>query len=118
VRSAAEALRKTLTPENFEKAIEEHGGGNLGWVSQSDLPDALSDALLALEPGHVSAPVRGPSGVHIFLLKERKLGEESVGDYEQKKADLYREMVDQAMARQEVSYLSELRKQSLIARKL
>jgi peptidyl-prolyl cis-trans isomerase SurA len=117
-RAQAETLRKSLTPENFDKAIAEHGGGQLGWVSQSDLPDALSDALLALTPGEISAPVRGPSGIHIFLLKERKLGEESVGDYEQKKADLYREMVDQAMARQEVSYLAELRKQSLITRKL
>jgi peptidyl-prolyl cis-trans isomerase SurA len=117
-RAEAETLRKGLTPENFDKAIEKYGGGTLGWVSQGDLPDALSDALLALEPGQISAPVRGPSGVHIFLLKERKLGEESVGDYEQKKADLYREMVDQAMARQEGTYLSELRKQSLITRKL
>jgi peptidyl-prolyl cis-trans isomerase SurA len=117
-RSEAENLRKGLTPENFDKAIEQHGGGTLGWVSQGDLPDALSDALLALEPGQISAPVRGPSGLHIFLLKERKLGEENLGDYEQKKQELYREMVDQAMARQESTYLSELRKQSLITRKL
>jgi peptidyl-prolyl cis-trans isomerase SurA len=117
-RTEAESLRKELTPENFEKAIAEHGGGQLGWVSQGDLPDALSDALLSLEPGQISTPVRGPSGLHIFLLKERKLGEENLGDYEQKKNELYREMVDQAMARQEGAYLAELRKQSLISRKL
>jgi peptidyl-prolyl cis-trans isomerase SurA len=117
-RAEAESLRKELTPENFEKAIAQHGGGQLGWVSQGDLPDALSDALLSLEPGQISTPVRGPSGLHIFLLKERKLGEENLGDYEQKKNELYREMVDQAMARQEGAYLAELRKQSLITRKL
>ena len=118
VRAEAEALRATLTVDNFDQAIEQHGGGDLGWVSQGELPDVLSDALLSLEPGKISAPVRGPAGLHIFLLRERKLGEEAVGEYEKTKADLYRQMVDQAMAKQEVIYLEELRKQSLITRKL
>jgi peptidyl-prolyl cis-trans isomerase SurA len=118
VRAKAETLRASLTPDNFAGAMGEHGGGELGWVSQGDLPDVLSDALLALEPGQISAPVRGPAGMHIFFLRERKLGEESVGDYEKTKADLYRQMVDQAMAKQEIAYLEELRKQSLITRKL
>lgn len=117
-RSKAEALRAGLTVETFPDAMQEHGGGELGWVSQGDLPDVLSDALLSLEPGQISQPVRGPSGLHIFLLRDRKLGEENVGNYEQVKAELYREMVDQAMAKQEVAYLSTLRKQSLITRRL
>jgi peptidyl-prolyl cis-trans isomerase SurA len=117
-RSEADALRAQLTVEGFPKAMEEHGGGELGWISQADLPAVLSDALLSLEPGQISQPVRGPAGLHIFLLRERKLGEESVGDYEQAKAELYRQMVDQAMAKQEVAYLAELRKQSLISRRL
>lgn len=118
VRAKAEALRATLTADNFASAMDEHGGGELGWVSQGDLPDVLSDALLSLDPGKISAPVRGPAGMHIFLLHERKLGEDAVGDYEKTKAELYRQMVDQAMAKQEVAYLEELRKQSLITRKL
>jgi len=118
VRGEAEALRAGLTIENFDKAITDNGGGELGWISQTDLPDVLSDTLLSLEPGQISTPVRGPSGLHIFLLRERKLGEESVGDYEQTKADLFRQMVDQSMAKQEVAYLAELRKQSLISRRL
>jgi peptidyl-prolyl cis-trans isomerase SurA len=118
VRAEADALRAQLTIEGFPKAMEDHGGGELGWVSQGDLPEVLADALLSLEPGQISAPVRGPAGIHIFLLRERKLGEENLGDYEQTKAELYREMVDQAMAKQEVAYLSELRKQSLISRRL
>jgi parvulin-like peptidyl-prolyl isomerase len=118
VRAKAEALRASLTVDNFATAMSEHGGGELGWVSQGDLPDVLSDALLALDPGKISGPVRGPAGMHIFLLRERKLGEEAVGDYEKTKADLYRQMVDQAMAKQEIAYLEELRKQSLITRKL
>lgn len=118
VRAEADTLRAGLTVESFDRAIAEHGGGELGWISQTDLPDVLADALLSLEPGQISTPVRGPSGLHIFLLRERKLGEESVGDYEQTKAELFRQMVDQAMAKQEVAYLEELRKQSLISRRL
>lgn len=118
VRAEAEMLRASLTIERFPKAIEEYGGGELGWVSQSDLPDVLAEALLSLEPGQISQPVRGPAGMHIFLLRERKMGEENVGDYEQTKAELYRQMVDQAMAKQELAYLAELRKQSLITRRL
>lgn len=118
VRAEADALRRTLTAENFDEAVQRVGGGDLGWVSQKDLPEALASALLSLEPGEISEPVRGPEGVHIFLLRERKEGAETIAAYDQVKADIYREMVDQSMARQEVSYLEELRKQSLIARRL
>jgi len=94
------------------------GGGDLGWVRQSDLPESLAQALVSLEPGQISAPVRGPSGYHIFLLRERQDAQQSIGTYDQVKNELYREMLDQSMAKQEVAYLSELRKQSLISRRL
>ncbi len=117
-KAEADALRVTLTPENFDAAIAKVGGGDLGWVEQQDLPEALSSALLDLEPKQISPPVRGPSGIHIFLLLERKEGGEAVPPYETAKSDLYRSMVDQAMAKQEVAFLAELRKQSLISRRL
>jgi peptidyl-prolyl cis-trans isomerase SurA len=117
-RQKAEQLRGGLTADNFSTQMAEVGGGELGWVQQTDLPEALSSALVSLEPGQISAPVRGPSGYHIFLLRERKEGAASVGNYEQVKNDIYREMLDQSMAKQEVAYLSELRKQSLISRRL
>jgi peptidyl-prolyl cis-trans isomerase SurA len=94
VKAQAEKLIKTLTVANFDNAMKEHGGGDLGWVSQSDLPEALAEALLGMEPGQISAPVRGPQGIHIFLLRERKEGNEAVGSYEQVKNDIYRDMVD------------------------
>jgi peptidyl-prolyl cis-trans isomerase SurA len=117
-RAKADALKATLTPENFDAAMSEHGGGNLGWVSQSDLPEALATALISLEPGQISEPVRGPSGLHIFLLRERKEGEASIGSYEQVKQSIFGELLDKAMAKQELAYLNELRKQSLISRRL
>jgi peptidyl-prolyl cis-trans isomerase SurA len=118
VRGEADALKSTLTPDNFDQAIEEHGGGDLGWVSQSDLPESLATALIALEPGQISAPVRGPAGMHIFFLRERKEGEASIGSFEQVKQNIFSELLDKAMARQEAAFLEELRKQSLISRRL
>jgi peptidyl-prolyl cis-trans isomerase SurA len=117
-RQRAEQIRGGLTPQNFDTQMAEVGGGELGWVQQSDLPEALSSTLVSLEPGQISEPVRGPSGYHIFLLRERREGEQTLGGYEQVKNDIYREMLDQSMAKQEVAYLSELRKQSLISRRL
>lgn len=118
VRTRADALRATLTPQSFDAAMAEHGGGELGWIEQKDLPESLASALLELEPGQISLPVRGPSGLHIFLLRERKEGAESLAPYDQLKNDIYREMVDQAMSKQEGAFLEELRKQSLISRRL
>lgn len=117
-RERAERVRGGLTPETFDTVMGDVGGGDLGWVLQNDLPESLAEALMSLEPGQISAPVRGPSGYHIFLLRERREGEQAIGSYEQVKNEIYREMLDQSMAKQEVAYLSELRKQSLISRRL
>lgn len=117
-RERAEQVRGGLTPESFDSTAEEVGGGDLGWVSQGDLPEALTAALVSLEPGQISAPVRGPAGYHIFLLRERREGATTIGTYDQVKNEIYREMLDQSMAKQESAYIAELRKQSLISRRL
>jgi peptidyl-prolyl cis-trans isomerase SurA len=118
VRGEAEAIRAKLTVENFDAQMAEHGGGDLGWISQTDIPEALATALISLEPGQISDPVRGPAGLHIFLLRERKEGEAQIGTYEQVKPTIFNELLEKAMARQEVAYLEELRKQSLVSRRL
>ena len=117
-RQQAEKLRASLTPENFAAAMSEFGGGDLGWVQQSDLPEVLSSTLIALEPGQISEPVRGPGGLHIFHLLERKEGESAIGSFEQVKQGIFSELLDKAMAKQELAFLAELRKQSLISRRL
>ncbi|MDB4972688.1 MAG: Peptidyl-prolyl cis-trans isomerase SurA [Myxococcaceae bacterium] len=117
-RAKAEQLKATLTPDNFADAMKELGGGDLGWVQQGDLPEALASTLISLEPGQISEPVRGPGGLHIFLLLERKEGESAIGAFEQVKQAIFSELLDKAMAKQELAFLAELRKQSLISRRL
>jgi peptidyl-prolyl cis-trans isomerase SurA len=113
MKSAA-TLRAALTAQNFDTLMAERGGGDLGWLDQGDLPEALENALLNLEPGQISAPVRGPSGVHIFQLRERQSGGVQFPPYEEAKETIYRELLDRAMAKQQELFLAELRRAAVI----
>ncbi len=116
-RQEAEKLRAELTPENFSERAEALGGGELGWIEQGDLPEELESALLPLSAGKISQPARGESGFHIFFLEEREVGSD-FPSYDEMKQELYREMLDTAMARQEKVFLEEMRRKAVINRML
>ena len=113
----AETLRASLTPENFNARAPQLGGGDLGWLTQGDLPEELERALLPLNAGEISSPVRGSSGFHIFFLRDRQVGE-GFPSYDEMKQELYREMLDAAMTRQEKIFLDEIRRKAVINRML
>src|SRR5690606_4096908 len=46
------------------------GGGRLGWITKGSWPDALEDAVFALEKGKTSGAVEGPDGIHVFLAED------------------------------------------------
>ncbi|MBW2161166.1 MAG: SurA N-terminal domain-containing protein, partial [Deltaproteobacteria bacterium] len=92
-RQEAETLRASLTPENFNARAPQLGGGDLGWLTQGDLPEELERALLPLSAGEISSPVRGSSGFHIFFLQDRQVGA-GFPSYEEMKQELSREMMD------------------------
>lgn len=117
VREEAQVIRAALTPDNFKERADELGGGELGWVTQGDLPEELERALLPLNPGEISQPVIGNSGFHIFFLQDRQVGED-FPSYEEMKQELYREMMDSAMLRQEKTFLDEMRRKAVINRML
>jgi peptidyl-prolyl cis-trans isomerase SurA len=114
--NAAKQTRAQLTPENFDAAVaRSQGGGDLGWLDQGDLPDVLEEALLGLSEGQISEPVRGPSGVHIFILRERQSGANAVPPFEEMRAQIQNELLDKAMQRQEELFIKGLRRDSVIA---
>ncbi|HET8932722.1 MAG TPA: SurA N-terminal domain-containing protein [Polyangiales bacterium] len=117
VRRATD-LRAKVDVEHFSDLAAQRGGGDLGWLEQGDLPEPLENALLALEPGQISAPVRGPSGVHIFLLRERQEGGLEIPAFEDAKDEIYRELLDRAMAKQQELFLAELRRNAVIDTRL
>ncbi|UCF48759.1 MAG: SurA N-terminal domain-containing protein [Myxococcales bacterium] len=116
-RQEAESLRGVLTPENFNARAAQLGGGELGWITQGDLPEDLERALVPLSPGEISRPVRGGTGFHIFFLQDRQVGSD-FPSYEEMKQELYREMLDSAMLRQEKIFLEEMRRKAVINRML
>jgi peptidyl-prolyl cis-trans isomerase SurA len=116
-RQEAETLRASLTPENFNARAPQLGGGDLGWLTQGDLPEELERALLPLSAGEISSPVRGSSGFHIFFLQDRQVGA-GFPSYEEMKQELSREMMDAAMMRQEKIFLEEMRRKAVINRML
>lgn len=117
-RELIDSLHSELTAETFEDVIDEVGGGDLGWLRQGDLPTELEEVLLAMQPGEISAPVRGPSGFHVFLLHERERGDASVPPFEQMRDQIYQEMMGRAMERQERLFLEELRRGAIVTKLL
>jgi peptidyl-prolyl cis-trans isomerase SurA len=117
VRRETEEIRATLTAENFNDRAKELGGGDLGWLSEGDLPEQLEKALLPLRAGEISQPVRGSNGFHLFFLAEREVGSD-FPSYDEMKEELYREMLDISMQRQERVFLKEIRRKAVINRML
>jgi len=114
----AQQVRTNLKPEDFAAAANQYGGGDLGWLDQGDLAEELENALLAMEPGQISQPVRGPSGIHIFLLRERQTGGAQFPSFEEAKDAIYRELLDRAMAKQQELFLADLRRNAVIETRL
>jgi peptidyl-prolyl cis-trans isomerase SurA len=114
----AQAIGEKLTPETFDAAADQHGGGDLGWLDQGDLPAVLEEALLDLNEQQVSAPVRGSSGIHLFLVRERQEGKSGLAVYDEARAQIHRELLDKAMQRQEELFLKGLRRDAVIVLRL
>lgn len=49
-------------------------GGALGWRRGTQLPSILAENIAKMKPGQTSAPIRTPSGFHIFRLNEVRGG--------------------------------------------
>lgn len=50
-------------------------GGELGFSSGDTFPEAMEEAIAAMDVGEISAPVATDAGTHIILLQERRDGE-------------------------------------------
>jgi peptidyl-prolyl cis-trans isomerase SurA len=109
--------------EEFEKVARARGedplakgGGDLGWVARGDLPNELRELVSGMDPGDVRGPVRSERGLHILQLVEKKAG--SVRPYEEVKEQLRRQLYEQQVEKQLVSWTKELRRRAHVEIKL
>ena len=91
IRAGAEFANMAVTHSDGQQALE---GGDLGWRQASALPTIFADAILQLEVGGVSEPIRSASGFHLVKLVDRRGSE--------------RQMVAQTRARHILIVLDEL----------
>jgi len=62
---------------NFSQSTTAPAGGNLGWNSASQLGTIVGPVAQRLQPGQISAPIRAEDGVHILLLRKRRIAGET-----------------------------------------
>ncbi|UJR79731.1 Peptidylprolyl isomerase [Sandaracinus amylolyticus] len=120
MRDADDIRAGIETEEDFASAMDEHGGGETGRISERDLAPELSEVLLTLEEGEVSSPVRSEASNAVFILHlvNRDLASDALPAYDDVRMDIYREMMQEAMTRQEELFLEELRRRAIIERRL
>lgn len=115
-RHEAERVRASIHSEEDFWAL---GGMDLGTLNQGDLPPELENGLMLLDPGQISSePVHGPSGFHIFLLRERQQAAANLPAYDDVRMQVYQQMMEEAMSAQEASFQEELRRQAIVDTRL
>lgn len=84
--------------------------GRLGWLRLGDLPPAFRQVVSGLPVGQVSAPVQGPSGIHLLMVCDRREPQGAASQREEIAQRLERERVERLARR----YLRDLRKEAFV----
>lgn len=112
----AESLRPQLTScaavNQTAQRIGAEASGDLGWLRLRELPPGLARAISALPVGQISAPFRGPAGIQLLMVCERR------GAFERPPPPT-REAVQQRLEREQIErlaarYLRDLRRDAFI----
>jgi len=61
-----------MVARQFSQSPSAAGGGDMGWVHEGQLAPELNAALVKLQPGTVSEPIRGIGGYYVLALRERQ----------------------------------------------
>lgn len=61
-----------LAREYSEDPMTRALGGEMGFINEGLLPEAIDKAALGLKPGEVGAPVQTPFGLHLIMLEDKR----------------------------------------------
>ncbi len=101
-----------LAAEYSDDEITAEDGGYVGEFDPGDLPEVIEDAVIKLDVGEISDPVRTTTGFHVIKLIERH--SKKVKSYEDAHEAILNELIDEEMLRQEKILLKELRRSTYI----
>ena len=63
----------SMVAAQFSKSASASNGGEMGWISEGELPKELDLVLKSLEARQISPPIRGLSGYHVLAIKEKRM---------------------------------------------
>ncbi|MBL4613222.1 MAG: peptidylprolyl isomerase [Emcibacter sp.] len=109
----AAAAAKIENCKNLEEQGKELGAketGSLGNLAISDLPKNLHKALLELEIGHATAPIKEDNGYRVFVVCDRKDPVVRMPDYDSVEGSLSQQRVGLIARR----HLRDLRRDAII----
>ncbi|MFS0752239.1 peptidylprolyl isomerase [Oceanobacillus sp. 1P07AA] len=113
----AEVQQKIEDGEDFGELAKEYSvdtgsaenGGDLGYFSAGAMVPEFEEAAYSLEAGEISEPVQSSHGTHIIKVNDVREKEESIGEFEDVKKELEREIllsrVDQTQIQEKINKL-------------
>jgi peptidyl-prolyl cis-trans isomerase SurA len=105
---------------SFEDALAQNDGrgSTVREARAGDVGEQVAGVLEGLEPNQVGAPIESAAGTGIMLVRLDERHAPDADGYEDVREEIYAEMLDEAMARQERIFLVELRRDAVISRRL
>jgi peptidyl-prolyl cis-trans isomerase SurA len=114
LRMRAAALRDDLADcaavADMAAELDAPDSGRLGWLRVAELPPEFRQEVSSLPVGQVSAPLQGPSGIHLLMVCDRREPQAATPQREQIAERLERERVERLARR----YLRDLRKEAFV----
>jgi peptidyl-prolyl cis-trans isomerase SurA len=104
-------IRGSVTAETF-------GGTDIGTVCEGAMVPQIEQAVSQLETGEISAPIRTEAGCMLALVRDTTRGGTQIPSYEDVRERLYRQMMSEAMQRQQQQLAEELRRNAVVERRL
>ena len=106
IRGGADFANLAVAHSDGQQALE---GGDLGWRQASELPTIFNDAVVGLDVGEVTDPVRSASGIHLVKLIDRRDRDRQIVQQTRARHILIApdELTDEAAAQRQVSGLHE-----------
>ncbi len=95
----------------FSQSAGSAQGGNLGWVETDQLDKDIETALAQMNKGDISAPIRGISGYHIILLRDKRA---ISNDNMPTRDEILSKIGNQRLTRQAKGYMLDLKASAFI----